>query len=103
MNFKINNRGVLGEVIITIIATIIIIFILFLFAYVSGGIKILSGNVLGTGNEYDSQVKDYDAYFVNFGTVTNFRFSLSQRDDSGKLINGFEDSYNAVVNLLRSG
>ncbi len=96
MNFKmrgIGKKAVLGEIIITFIATIVVIFILILFALVSAGVKTLSGEKARTDKEYNLKAQEYDSYFSSFEKLSNFRFLLNEKDENGKKLNGFDDAY----------
>lgn len=99
MNFKIkikSKKAVLGEIIITFIATIVIIFILVLFALASAGVKTLSGERARIDKEYNLKAQEYDSYFNNFGKLTNFRFLLNERDEYGKRLNEFDKAYDVA-------
>jgi hypothetical protein len=61
-----NKKAVLGEIIITFIATIIIIFILVLFALTSAVLKKFSTDRVRTDSEYNLRARQYDSYFNKF-------------------------------------
>lgn len=87
-----SKKGVIGEVMITFIATIVIVIILIIFSLVSATLKTVSGSkdrvdkfLLTTGES--------GSYSSEFGKLTNFRFFLSEAGADGKNLRGFDDAY----------
>jgi len=100
MNFKLfgremGKRGVLGEVVITFVATVMIVFILVVFALLSSVVKTTSGKMAQIDNEYSLNNIKYDSYFVNFDKLVLFRVLLSEVNEKGEKIRGFDEAYNS--------
>lgn len=96
---EMGKRAVLGEVMITFVATVIIVFILVVFALLSSVVKTTSGSMARVDNEYylnplNSEI--YNSYFANYGKLALFKFLLSEVNEKGEKLRGFDDAYDSV-------
>lgn len=76
-----NKKAVLGEVIITFIATIIILTVLVLFAMVSAAFKTANNDISGVKINHPGAESDVEKYMGSFNNTAALRNLLSGYDD----------------------
>ena len=97
-----NSKGVLGDMMTTFVATIVIIVILIMFALISGVVKKVGGVAKGISvpDEKEFGIDDVDYYIKNsFIDLVNFRYGFAKTGSFGRAldIQIMENLYEIII------